>query len=161
VHLGSACSACGGPAHLVCGPTRWRQGTTLGHGGAGDGGDSGKPAPEVGGEHASWQGSGVVDRFEARKRLGGGGSPELSVAALVAGGETTAEARTGGRGGRRLGRVAARRYTGARVRVGWGFRGPGRRCTVVPQRRHGSALGGGGRRKEKGSFIGSGSLYSG
>jgi hypothetical protein len=102
----------------------------------------------------------VVDRFEEKKRSEGG-SPELSVAALTADWEPKVEARTGGRGGRRLGRVAARRYTGARGRVGWGFRGPGQRCTVVPQRWHGSALGGGGRRKEKGSFIGSGSPYSG
>jgi hypothetical protein len=34
-------------------------------------GKSGKPAPEVGGEHALWQGGGVVDWFEARKRSEG------------------------------------------------------------------------------------------
>jgi hypothetical protein len=66
----------------------------------------------------------VVDWFEARKRSVWG-SPELSTVALAADGETTAEARTGGRGGRRLGQGAARRCTGARGRVGWGFGGAG------------------------------------
>jgi hypothetical protein len=64
----------------------------------------------------------VVDRFEARKRSEGG-SPELSTAVLVADGGTTAEAWTRGRGGKRLGRGAARRCTGAQGRVGWGIGG--------------------------------------
>jgi hypothetical protein len=42
-----------------------------------------------------------------------------------------------------------------------GSEGSGRRCTVVPHWRHGGAVGGGGLRKEKGSFTGLGSLYSG
>jgi hypothetical protein len=35
-------------------------------------GDSGQPAPEVGGEQVLWQGGGVVDYFEAKKEIGGG-----------------------------------------------------------------------------------------
>jgi hypothetical protein len=50
----------------------------------------------------------VVDRFEANKRSEGG-SPELSTAVLAVDGEPAVEARAGGRGGRRLGRGAARR----------------------------------------------------
>jgi hypothetical protein len=87
-------------------------------------GNSGKSAPEVGGEQALWQGGGVVDRFEVRKRSEGG-SPELSTVALVANGETAMKGRTGGRGGKRLGREATRRCTGARGRVGSGFGGVG------------------------------------
>jgi hypothetical protein len=104
----------------------------------------------------------VVDRFEVRK-MSEGGSPKLSTVALAADGETAAEARTGGRGGWRLDRGAARRCTGAQLRDGstGGSEGPGWRCTVVPQWRHDNAVGGGGRRKEKGSFMGLGSLYSG
>jgi hypothetical protein len=56
----------------------------------------------------------VVDRFEEKKRSEGG-SPELSMAALTADWEPTVEARTGGRGGRRLGRGW----------VGWEFGGAG------------------------------------
>jgi hypothetical protein len=117
-------------------------------------GNSGKPAPEVGGEQALWQSGGVVDRFEARKRL------ELSMAMLAADGEMVGEARTGGRGGRRLGLGATRRCTGAWGRVGWGSEGSGRHCMVIPQQRHDSAVGakGGGRRKSL--SRGSGSLYS-
>jgi hypothetical protein len=37
---------------------------------------------------------------------------------------------------------------------GGSLEGSGRRCTVVPQRRHGGAVGGGGQRREKGSFMG-------
>jgi hypothetical protein len=88
-------------------------------------GNSGKPAAELGGEQALWQGGGVVDRFKVRKRSGGGGSLELSTAVLAADGETAVEARTGSRGGRRLGRGAARRCTGAWGRVDWRFRGVG------------------------------------
>jgi hypothetical protein len=54
-----------------------------------------------------------------------GGSSELSTAALAADGEPVAEARTRGRGGRRLGQGAARRGTEARGRVGWEFGGAG------------------------------------
>jgi hypothetical protein len=111
-------------------------------------GNSGKPAPEVGGEQELWQGGGVVDRFEARKRL------ELSMAMLAADGEMAGEARTGGRGGRRLGLGAARRCIGAWGRVGWGFGGAeaalhGDSTTAARQR-----SGGRGRRKEKESFTG-------
>jgi hypothetical protein len=116
-------------------------------------GNSGKPAPEVGGEQALRQGGDVVDQFEARNRSEGG-SLELSMAALAADGETAAEAGTGGRGGRRLGRGAAWRCTGARGRVGWGFRGDGVALhggsTMAAWRR----IGGGGQSKEKGSFTG-------
>jgi hypothetical protein len=52
-----------------------------------------------------------------------GCSSELSTAALAADGETAVEARTGGRGGWRLDRGAARRCTGAQGRVDWGFGG--------------------------------------
>jgi hypothetical protein len=120
----------------------------------------GKPAPEVCGEQAVWLGGGVVDRFEVRKRSEGG-SPELSTVVLAADGETAAEGRTGGRGGRRLCRGAARHCTGVQGRVGWEFRG-------VREALHGGSTmvawqrsGGGGRRKEKGPFTRSGSLYSG
>jgi hypothetical protein len=81
-------------------------------------GDSGKPASEVVGEQALWQGGGVVDQFEARKRSEGG-SPQLSMVVLAADGETAAEARTRGQGGRRLSRGAVRRCTRARGWVGW------------------------------------------
>jgi hypothetical protein len=47
--------------------------------------NSGKSAPEVGGEQVLWQGGGVVDRFEAKKRLERG-SPEVSMVALAAAG---------------------------------------------------------------------------
>jgi hypothetical protein len=49
-------------------------------------GDSGKPAPEMGGEKVLWQGSGVVDRFEGQGE--GGCSPlRLSMVAWVNRGE--------------------------------------------------------------------------
>jgi hypothetical protein len=102
----------------------------------GDGGAGG------GGEQALWQGGAVVDRFEARK-WSGGGAPELSTAVLAVDLEMTAEARIGGRGGRRLGRGAARRCIGARGRVGWGF-------GAALQFHNGGTVaqwGGGGRRK--------------
>jgi hypothetical protein len=83
-------------------------------------GNSGKPAPEVGGEQVLWQGGGEVDRFEAKKRSEGG-SPEVSMVVLAAAGEPAVEARTRGQGGRRLGRGAARSCIGAQgVRRGWG-----------------------------------------
>jgi hypothetical protein len=118
-------------------------------------GDSGKPAPEVGGEQVLWQGGGMVDRFEVKKRSDGG-SPELPTMMLAADGEPAAEARTGGRGGRRLGRE----LRGAAPELGDGStmssKGPGWCCTVVPQWWHDGAVGGGGRRREKGSFLGVG-----
>jgi hypothetical protein len=80
-------------------------------------GNSGKPAPEVGGEQELWQGGGVADQFKARKRLEGG-SPKLSTVALTDDRETAAETQMGGRGGRQLGRGAVWRCTGARGRVG-------------------------------------------
>jgi hypothetical protein len=87
----------------------------------------------------------VVDRFEVKKRSEGG-SPELSTTALAADWEPEAEAWTGGRGGRRLGWGAARRCTEALGRVSWEFGG----ARVVLR------SGGGGRRREKGSFTGVG-----
>jgi hypothetical protein len=117
--------------------------------------DSGQPAPEVGGEQVLWQGGGVVDYFEAKKRSEGG-SPKLSTTVLVADEEPMMEARTGGRGGMRLGRGAARCCTGARGRVSWEFRGARmvlhRGSTSAAQR----CSGVGGRRREKGSFTGVG-----
>jgi hypothetical protein len=108
-----------------------------------------------------WKGSGVVDRFEVKKRSEGGSS-EQSTTALAADWEPEAEAWTGGRGGRRLGRGAARHCTAPEVRDGsaGSSEGPGWRCTVVPQWWHGGAVGvegGGGR---KGPSWGSGNLYS-
>jgi hypothetical protein len=162
VHLGSA-QGRAWPARLAEAQPTWLVAQRDGNRGRRSAtavGNSGKPAPEVGGEQALWQGGGVVDRFKVRKRSEGR-APELSMAALAADGETVAEGRTGCRGGRRLGRGAARRYTRARGRVGWGFGGVGEvlhgGSTMVARRRSG----GGGRRKEKGSFTGSGSLYSG
>jgi hypothetical protein len=97
----------------------------------------------------------VVDRFEVKKRSEGG-SPELSTTALAADWEPKAEAWTGGRGGRRLGRGAARRCTEALGRVSWEFGG----ARVVLHGRSTTAAwwrsGGGGRRREKGSFTGVG-----
>jgi hypothetical protein len=123
-------------------------------------GNFGKPAPKVGGEQALWQGGGVVDRFEARK-MSEGGSPELSTAAL---GLTKKrrlkhEPRVEEAGDW----VGELRGAAPELRDGstGGSEGSGWRCTVVPQRRHDNTVGGGGRRKEKGSFTGLGSLYSG
>jgi hypothetical protein len=103
-------------------------------------GDSGKPASEVGGEQVLWQGGGVVDQFEAKKRSEGG-SPELSTVVLAADGEPAVEARTGGRGsGDWVGELrgtALEHGDGSAERS----KGPGRHCTVVPQWRHGGAVG--------------------
>jgi hypothetical protein len=89
-------------------------------------GNSGKSAPEVGGEQALWQGVGVVDRFEVRKRSEGG-SPELSTVVLVATGETAMKGWTGGRGGKRLGREATRWFHNSGMAAQWGVEGGGRR----------------------------------
>jgi hypothetical protein len=103
-------------------------------------GDSSKPASEVGGEQVLWQGGGVVDQFEAKKRSEGG-SPELSTVVLAADGEPAVEARTGGRGsGDWVGELrgtAPEHGDGSAGRS----KGPGQHCTVVPQWRHGGAVG--------------------
>jgi hypothetical protein len=118
-------------------------------------GDSDKTAPEVGGDQTLRQGGGVVDRFEVRNRSEGG-SPELFTATLVADGETSVEARTRGRGGRPLGRGAVWRCTGARGWVGWGFGGAEAALHDGSKMAARQRSGGGGRRKEKGSFTGVG-----
>jgi hypothetical protein len=161
VHLGSA-QGRARPARLVVAQPTWLVALRDGNRGRRSAvaalavvGDSSKPTPKVGGEQALWQGGGVVDWFDARKRSEGG-SLELFVAAPVVDREMVAEARTGGRGGRRLGQGATRRCTGARGRVDWGFEEAG---AVL----HGGSTmaawwhcGGGGWRKEKGSFTGVG-----
>jgi hypothetical protein len=90
-----------GPATLASGPTQRNKGRRLATAALAAVGDFGKPAPEVGGEQVLWQGGGVVDQFEAKK-WSEGGSLELSTMTLVADGEPATEARTRGRGGRRL-----------------------------------------------------------
>jgi hypothetical protein len=102
VHLGSAHSRAQ-PARLTVAQPTWlvaerdgNRGRRLATAALAAVGNSGKPAPEVGGEQALWQGGGVVDRFEVRKRSEGGSS-ELSTVALATDGETAVEAWIGGR----------------------------------------------------------------
>jgi hypothetical protein len=116
-------------------------------------GDSSKPAPEVGGEQVLWQGSSVVDRFEAKKgRRGAHRSCPRRRLRLT--GNRWQKHGPGVEGAgdwvRELRGAAPKLVDGS----AGSSEGPGRRCTVVPQQRHGGAVGGGGRRREKGSFTG-------
>jgi hypothetical protein len=110
-------------------------------------GDSDKLAPEVGQEPMLWQGGGVVDRFEAKKRSEGG-SPELYMAALGLMGNRRRKHGPGVEGAgdwvRELHGAAPKLRDG----TAGSTEGLGWRCTVVPQRRHDDTMGaegGGGR----------------
>jgi hypothetical protein len=108
-----------------------------------------------GGEQALWQGGAVVDRFEARKRSGGGGAhrscPRRCLRLIWK-----------RRRKHELGVEGAGDWVGelhgVAPELGDGSAGgSGQRCSSTMVARWHS----GGRRKEKGSFTGSGSLYSG
>jgi hypothetical protein len=122
-------------------------------------GDSGKPAPEVGGEQVLWQGGGVVDRFEAKKRSEGAHrSCPRRCLQLMGNRQRKHESGVEGAGdsvGELCGAAPELEDGSARS-----LEGPGRRCTVVPQRRHDSVVGAEGGGGRKGPSQGSGSLYS-